>query len=495
MTIFHVASRGAVWVLGAQLIIGVGQFLYSAVTARIFTPTEFGGFAAALSLQTLLILVTTTGLPSIILREKTLTRADVRLVRAYALAGGAIAAIAFWLVSPPWLMILKAPNGMEYVPLLTIALVLGPIASIESSMLRREGRSVADAMTFILAFAVPSAVAVLAAVTVREAWVLALVTVLNPVILGVSSALARRMRYAGIGHMRHRELLEFAWKVTVQNTVFLLIGQVPSWAVSGLLGASSLGQYSRASTLTGTPSTSLSNALNRAIQPHWRKLADETTTANAIRDTASLTANLAFPLFALLATIGPDLSVLWLGPGWEEAGELVPWLAVAFGLQVPFGMLAGSLELRGHFGPVRVAQLGLAAGLVTGLSVFVMTRDAQMAAGAAALSQATGLLALIGAMAKTSHLRAWSLLGAFGPPLVWSIGVGLVGFIGVETAHNLSWTIIGSSEFASVIAGGVLSLLVWVATFRWQPASRVLAIRGVRLPSFMRSPGIGTAQS
>jgi lipopolysaccharide exporter len=472
--------------LAAQLFVGVGQFLYSAITARIFVPADFGAFAAALSLQGLLILITTTGLPSIVLKEDSLTRGDVKSIRLYSLVGGLTAAIAFVLLCPSWLGVLNAPAGTEFVPLLAIALIFGPIASIESAMLRREARSLADAITLIVAFSGSASIAVLVALLGHESWALALATALNPVILGIGAASARRTRYVENGRTPHRRMLRFASNVSTQNVVFLLIGQAPSWVISGMLGPSSLGQYSRASTLAGIPSTSLSTALSRAIQPYWRNLRSGEVTSLATRDAAVLTGSLAFPLFATLAIVGPDLTALWLGPGWDEARDLVPWLAVAFGLQVPFGVLASSLEMRAQFRPIRFSQLGLASGLLLGMFAFALTTDVRVAAAASALSQAAGLIALVWAMARTSYIRVWSLLCALGVPLLWAIGIGFGSWVGVETSHHYSWTIFGSSDLAAVISGCVLALLLWAGTFQWQPASKTLASRGVPLPRLLR---------
>lgn len=486
MTTFRLASHGVSWMIGAQFVVSGGQFIYSAVTARLFTPTEFGGFAAALSLQGLLILLTTTGLPSIVLRERSLSQTDVIAVRVYAGVGGLLAASVFFLLSPAWLVLLNAPSGQQYIGLLTIALGLGPFAALESALLRREARPVADSASIILAFGVPAVVAVIAAFTTREAWVLALTTALSPIVLFAAAGTARKASYRAGGPQRHRDLLRFASTLSVQNVVFLVIGQAPGWLVSAVLGAGSLGQYSRANTLAGMPSTALSTALNRALQPHWWKLEAAEPTKRAIRDTAILAGSLSFPIFAVLAAVGSDLSVLWLGPGWESASQLVPWLAVSFGLQVPFTLLASSLEMRGIFWPVRFSQLGLATGLGIGLTAFFFTRDIRVAAMATALSQMLGLITLIGTMAKSSFLPAPTLYWALGVPFAWAIVVGGLAWLGNAGAGILGWTLLGSPELASVLCGGALGALGWASTFRWQPVSRTLAERGVSLPALMR---------
>jgi lipopolysaccharide exporter len=485
MSTFLTASRGVGWMIATQAIVGVGQFAYSAVTARIFTPAEFGSFAAALALQALLILLTTTGLPSLILRETALTKTDVAWIRFYALVGGVLAATLFLLLGPYWILLLGAPDGTQFFGLLAVALVLGPLAAVEASLLRRESRPGADSTTFLLAFTISALAAIAVALSVREAWALALVTVLNPVVLGASSALLRKTRWLEQGTSRHGRFLGFAWKVSAQNVVFLLIGQSPAWVLSATLGAAALGNYSRASTLLSTPAASLLNAINRAVQPHWRKLSEAQVISMAMRDVTVLTSNLTFSLFAVLAVLGPNLAAIWLGPGWGVVGELVPWLAIAFAVQVPFTVLVTSLEMRSRFTIVRLGQVGQVAGLLVGLGLFIFTGDAHMAAAAAALSQVTGFVMLLAAMRKSSHLTFGSLFWAAGLPALWGFGVAVVAWAGLSLSHLLSWRLLGSLILAEVAAGAALALVFWAVTFRWQPASAILSARGIRLPKIL----------
>ncbi len=487
MTTFRQASAGVGWMLGTQLVIGAGQFAYSAITARAFSPAEFGSFSAALGLVGILILLTTTGLPSVVLRERELSRIDVGWIRGYALVGGCAAGGAYVLLAPLWIQLLRAPDATQFLGLLALSLVLGPVASVEASLLRREGRPIADAVSFLLAFIVPTAIAVVATISIRQAWVLAIASVLAPLALGLSSALLRRQRYASPGGARHLDLLGFSGRVSAHNLAFLLIGQVQGWVLSATLGAAFLGQYSRATTLANTPASAFSTALNRAVQPHWRKLGDDAVAARAMRETTLLTASLALPAFGVLAALGSPFTALWLGPGWDAAARCVPWLAVAGGLGVTFTVLVTSLEMRDLFRSVRVGQVGLAVGVGIGLIIFIGTKDLGAAAAGVLISQAFGLLALLSSIARGSRIPLRTLLWALALPALWAAAVAAVALATSALSLSLGLQVFGSRELSAVALGAAVAAAFWLGTFRWQPAGRVLEARGIRLPGLLAS--------
>ncbi|PZE61608.1 hypothetical protein DEJ24_04960 [Curtobacterium sp. MCPF17_001] len=487
MSTFSLAFRGARVLLVSQLLIGVGQFVYSGATARVFTPTQFGSFTGILGLQALLILVTTTGLPSLIMHRDVLTNRDLGWIRLYALVGGALAAAAFYLATPLWADLLRALDEYQYRPLLTLSLLIFPIASVESALLRREGRPTADALSILSAFVVPAVTALIVAVTSRHPWALALVPVLNPAVLGILSHLARKQRYRAGAPTSHREFLAFSWNVSRQNVVFFVMGQAPAWALSSTVGARSLGAFNRANSLAASLSTPLTTALNRATQAHWRRLiGDPRGAVVAMRDATLVSSSVAFPLFAMLIALAPQLTSVWLGAGWGQVGALVPGLAVAAALQVPFSLLAASLEMRGFFRKVRLGQVGLALGAALTIITLLVTRDPILTSVGVAVTQGIGLLALMTTVAGSSVRDFFTLLLRAAVPAGWAILIGGGAFLGAQAVHFLPVNLVISPEVAACLSGGTAGGLTWLVTLRWQPIAALLARRNVRLPRFMR---------
>ncbi|WIB00730.1 oligosaccharide flippase family protein [Curtobacterium sp. MCBA15_012] len=486
MSTFALASRGAGLLLVTQAVIGGGQFLYSAATARLFSPAEFGSFVAVLGLQGLLILATTTGLPSLVLHRPSLSRSDLRWLRLYALIGGVLAAAAFVLAWKAWATLLNASYAFEFVPLLTASLLVFPIASVESALLRREGRATADAISLLAAFVVPAVVAISGALLYHEPWALALVPVVNALTLGTIAFVARTKRYTRSTSTAHREFLQFTWNVSRQNIVFYLIAQLPGWTLSATSGARTLGAFNRATSLTQSLSNPLTVALNRATQPHWRRLSDKPVNIQgAMLDSTSLSCAASFTLFAVVAALGTRLAPIWLGPGWDQVGILVPGLAIAAALQVPFSLLAASLEMRGMFAHVRRGQIGLATGTSLTLLALFLFHDPIWASLGLAFAQALGLIALVRTIAGGRNRYLAALLRRILMQLLWSCVIGLSAFAGAAVATTLKWDLISDAALTQCLAGATAALFTVIILLRWHPVLPVLHRRGVRLPRIL----------
>lgn len=467
--------------LVAQLLTSTGQLFYAALTARAFPPLLFGAFAAALSLQGLIALMTTTGLPSFVLKQPTLSKRTARQIRWVALAGGAISSGLFIAVSVSWLHLLNAAEGSTFVPILAVAQGLAPIAAVESAIMRREGRAHLDAVSLLGAFITANGTGAVVIALHGEPWTLGLAAAVYPVALYLLCCMLNRTQLAEGNDTSMRELFSFSRKITAQNVAFLILQQLPGWLTSARAGAESLGHFSRAATLAGMPSTAISTSINRALQPHWRKLSDDASSDRAIRDSAILAAALSFPLFGLLVVHASEIILVWLGPDWSKSASFVPLLAVSYGLSIPFTVVANSAEMRGFFRPVRIAQFSMAAGLLPCLIVLIFSAEPLWAAAAMALSQLCGIAVLLLKMPWNSRLAMTSTFVGIIKQIGWATLACSLGWLVTVLVRTSHFVIFDSQAITQLGSGVFVSAGVWLITFRWNGARSILTNRRVSI--------------
>lgn len=466
----------------------IGQLVYAGVTARLFTPAEFGGFAAALSLMGVLALLTTTGLPSFVLKEPHLSKRAVARIRLIGAFGGVLSSAVFVSLMPYWLLILRAPEGQSFLYLLALGQALGPSSAIESALLRRELQPRRDAFTLLLSFLLSSAFSLVLAITLRESWVLGIAVALQPAILGISARFLQKEVYTSQEILDFRTVFRFTRRITAQNTGFFLLQKVPEWMVSSSLGSGALGQYVKGSSLAQMPASALSSALNRAMQPHWRLIKVPGIADRALSDAAILAAGIAFPIFGIVAANAGAIVDLWLGDGWEQAGALATFMAIGAGLAVPFASLANGQEMRGNFKHVRRAQWSMALALIGPLAFLLLTRELLWSAAAAAISPCVGL-AVIAASSRESDIqvrvrqrRVRRLVSVAS----WSAVASVAGWaVGLEAADLVGTADRSAQAAVQILVAGAVSSIVWLLTFRWHETNRVLRRRGVRIPTLI----------
>lgn len=462
--------------LVAQMLTSGGQLLYAALTARVFPPNIFGAFAAALSLQGIITLMTTTGLPAYVLKQKSLSYRSARRIRWLALVGGGVAVVLFLALSIPWLAILRASAGHVFIPILAVAQGIAPIAAVESSIMRRSGKSHLDASNLLLAFLVANGTGAAIISINGQPWTLGIAPAAYPAALYMGSILMNRFRLPDGDIFRVRNISSFSRKITSQNVGFFILQQLPSWVLSGRAGAASLGHFSRAATLTGMPATALSTAINRALQPHWRKLADSNVD-RAIGESVVLAAAVSFPLFAVLAVQSEPLIELWLGAAWSESARYVPLLAVAYGFSIPFAIIANSSEMRGLFRPVRVAQVAMAIGLVPGLAMLLVSGEPMWAGAGMATSQICGVLTLLIQLPWIDRGARLATLVALTKQLLWAgLSCG-TGFMIAILAAMSNIVVFDSKNITQLIIGLMVSALTWAGTYRWNDMRTIMRNR------------------
>lgn len=479
MSTFSAAIRGTGWALIAQIVIGFGQIAYAALTARVFSPSAFGEFTAALSLHGLIVLCAATGLSSFILKEQHLHRSQIRAINLVVFSVALPSAVVYWFVSPVWLAWLNSPGGAQFVPLLAWATFAAPIGTVQSALLRREGDGRADAMVYIAAFTIATGLAAVLAILSRESWTLAIGTAINPVILIVLSRISRRAAYpVGQGVLSFDWLL-FAVRVAGQNLVFFVLGQVPTWSLGATSDPATLGQFSRGNTLAFVPAFALSTAINRGVQPHWRKVETDDSRIRAISEALVLGASVSFTGFFVLAALSRPLTGLWLGPGWDLAAEFAAWFAIGFAMQVPSALLANYLEMTAALSRVHWIQFANAVSLALGVALLALSHDYRFLLGGFVLSHLAGLVTAVRQVSAAVGVGSWWLVKELVAPLISAFGSAGVAF---GSAHIVAVVFEGGATIgnAAQLCGGLFAVIAFlIITRKWQPALSIAARRGV----------------
>jgi O-antigen/teichoic acid export membrane protein len=476
MSTFSAAFRGTTSAVVGQAVNMLGQIAYSALTARIFSPHAFGEYAAALSLNALIVLAS-LGFASFILKEQNLSRSQIRSINCAVVAMAFLGSALFWFVSPVWLDWLNSPGGSEVVPLLTWATFASPIAAVQLALLRREGDGRTDAAVLVLAFIVATGVATVCVVLIRESWTLALVAAINPIILAGLSRVLRRAVYPVDHSWLTFGWVRFAFRVVTQNSVFFGLRQVPTWSLGATTDPATLGEYSRGNVFTGLPASALSNALLYGTAPHWRKIETNESRVRAVSEALTLGASVTFGGFAALAALAEPLVALLLGPGWDLAAEFAVWLAIGYAMQVPMAQLAHYLELTGALSRIRWIQLANAAGLALGVGLLVWLHDFRFLLAGFVLSELSALVVAVFQVSAALGIHPWQLLKQLIAPLISAIGVGAVAY---AVAHLVAMKT-GSATLgnAGQVFSGALAVITLVFfTRKWQPAFNILVARG-----------------
>ena len=460
---------GAQW-SSAEIFVSVPIRLGTlAILARMLTPTEFGVFAAGVTVIEFARPLSTLSMEHALVQSKNLTAPSIAFASVFALALSLAVAAMMALNADMVLLLYDAPEVPSLLVALAWSVPLAAVSGLLLAMLRRELAFRALSVIAVLSSTIASVTAVALAVAGWGIWAL---------VAGYYADLALKAMFAGWvvrpGFVRFqigretRSLLRFG----AGSTLSLILN---FWALHGdyvvigsVLGPKPLGYYSRSYQLISTVPGMLGRLQNMVLFPAFsRAQGDRGYLAKALRVGTEATAALTLPLCAWGLVLGPETIFVLLGPGWEEA--VVPFQILALGLYFRStqsfaasiilatghvfsfsacqGIYAVLIVVGGLFG----AQWGIAGvALATLVALFVfyvlLYALAAQVSGASLSSLPrvhAGPVLILAIVVVTAALgRTW-LLALDWPPiavLVGSVALGIVALIGLTVVlKNRLW--------------------------------------------------------
>ncbi len=296
-TIGAKAGRGFAWSTVSSLVLRVGNFGVGIIMARLLAPEEFGVFAVALTVQTILLAFVDLGLTADLVRSGNI-RARAATATTIAVGLGAILGAAMAALAGPLSESLGAGQAAPVVRVMSITLVLSALATVPHAILQTNFRQSAQFAVDGSGLLVNTVAVLTLALTGFGAMSLALASVLS---LGTTCVLQyvithTRPRF-GFDRVVARQLVWFGLPLALANLLSWVVMNVDYVVVGWHSGPIILGFYVLAFNMASWPMTSLGLALRVVALPGFSQLDDKRRSAGL-----SLAAGLSFTL-ALLAGV------------------------------------------------------------------------------------------------------------------------------------------------------------------------------------------------
>jgi lipopolysaccharide exporter len=349
--------EGLQWAYLGTAVGGVLQFGMTAVLARLLTPAAFGLVALAGLFLRFVDYFAKAGITQALIQKPTLNRADIRA--AFTLSAGLSAAFA-------WVAIVAAPvagriaREPELVPVLrwlAIGLFLQGLAAPSVALLRRSLRfrelTLIEVGSYVTGYV---GVGLTMAISGRgvEALVGAMLT--QSVVNAVAAYLVvRHPLLPTTARASYWAILAFGSRISVVGFFEFLQSNLDTLAIGRWAGATQLGLYNRAKMLAELPSYQLMSGLSKVLFPSFSAIQlDQERLRKAYLSAVGAAAAIVLPMNAGMAVASREIVLVLLGPQWDDASKVLPWL-----------LLASTVSLLGHFaGVVTEAQGALNAKIL-----------------------------------------------------------------------------------------------------------------------------------
>ena len=314
----------------------VASLAILAALSRLLTPVEFGVLAIALVFVSAAQVLGLRSLGSAIVQRHDLGDRHVAAALALSSAAGAVLAGGLWLLAPAIGRLFPEPALAPALGALSLAIAISGLSTVPEHLLRRRLRfralAAAEFLSQVLGYGL---VAIVLAAHGFGVWALVWGTVARQGVFAAAVlAAAPRLPRPGLARRETGEVLR-AGAGFSSIALFALVARQGSRLIVGrLLGAASLGHYTRATALAvfaGYPG----RIVTRVLFPAMAQRQHRTDRLGAVylHGTECL-ALLALPASLMLAVSAPEIVALVLGAQWDAAVPVVQILGAGAALRI-----------------------------------------------------------------------------------------------------------------------------------------------------------------
>lgn len=467
-------TRGALWLATSSIIVKASQTLVLLILAATLTPEALGLVALGTLVANASAMVATLGTANALVYwrggEARADRAARTAVTLGLFSGAALTALAW--VSAPWLAdgLGAADGGVEVIRGLTVTLPLLAVAAVTNELLRRRlqflRRIIPDAVSAVVGAAV-------AIVLVFDGMgVMALVA--GQIVQGVLALLLAWCVHPVVRPGWRREdargLLAYGGPYASGSLLQLVQLNVDYLAVSIVLGASALGQYSLAFRLAFMPYLMIAVVITGAAFPYLCRIR-RAHLADASVAVMSATLSAVTPVCVGLLLLADHLTLL--GEQWSPGVPVVAVLAGYAWLLSLAQLVHTSLNAWGR--PTVAMMLRLAHLLLLVVTLLVVTRHGVVAVATAQVGVALAVagLSLLAMRLLVPGFAVTSLLRSLRP-----LVAGMVVMVAAVAATRLLLSGLGVSVVTLVVTG-VVGLGVYVGSQLLLDRERFAALVGM----------------
>ncbi|MFC7621389.1 oligosaccharide flippase family protein [Microlunatus sp. GCM10028923] len=364
--------RGLGWSTVSNLVLRVGNFAVSLIMARLIAPDQFGVFAVALTVWSVLGTLAEFGLGSDLVRARDPERRIPTVATMGLLTSGALAA-GMALLAGPLAAAFRSPDSAPVIMVMAIALAVFGFGIVPAAMLQRAFRQRTLFLINGAALLCSSATLTVLALLGHGPMALAIGQVTTQVVTVLGLFLATRLRLRlGFDRRIAAESAAFCLPLAGANLLSWLLITLDNLIVARVLSPFELGLYVLAFNVSSWPMTAIGQSVRVVALPAFARLETRAEQGRALVAASGPVWAVALLVGVGLATLaGPAIGLLY-GDRWRPAALALGGLALFGAVRVLFDLFATYLISLGATRPVLLVQVGwlliMVPGMVAGIS-------------------------------------------------------------------------------------------------------------------------------
>jgi lipopolysaccharide exporter len=363
----------ALWNMATTVILRVSNIGITAVVAHILTPRDFGIFAVALTVFTIVSAVGEFGVVSCLIRADLDIDALAPTLCAVSWGSSVVMAGLIYLYAEPIAAVLGAAGAAGPVRVMALVVLIWGVAAVPTAQCIRDFKQNKLFLANILAFVPSTALLLLLSTHGQGAMAFAWSRVAGQLIsCAVMMVAAPKFYLPGVTRSALGVLYRFGLPIAAANSVSYFLSNVDYAFIGHLAGPALLGTYVLAFNMSSWSSSLLGGVLTGvSITSYSRLKHDRARLMDAMADGVRVVTLVAAPLCMLVLVLARPVILTLYGGRWTGAVPVLRILCV-YGLIAVLGMLfASMLTALGKPKSVLVIQLVWLFGLFPAMAIGV----------------------------------------------------------------------------------------------------------------------------
>jgi lipopolysaccharide exporter len=326
-------TTGVFWLGSAKILVNILALLSTLILARFLTPYDFGVFAIATTVLTVVASLTELSLSSALIHHENPSETHFQTAWTLNLLRALFIAVVLCVSAPVLARFYNEPNLVSI--MLSIAFGVAFLGLFNPKMIILTRRLifwqefVLTVGTKCIGFVVGTSVAFI----YKSYWALVAGMLVSQVV-GVLISYVIIPFKPRITFEKAQELWSFSVWLSLCQMINMLNMKLDYLIIGGLPGKSTLGYYSVGENLASLPTKELTGPIEATLFPGFARIGnDRARLKQAYKTSQSLIVAIAFPAGIGCAFIAHPLVLLGLGDQWLPAVEVIQILACVYALQ------------------------------------------------------------------------------------------------------------------------------------------------------------------
>jgi PST family polysaccharide transporter len=452
--------RGLLWSTLNSLALRFGSLVVGIVLARLLAPEDFGVYAIALTVQSVLLTLADLGMSVDLVRaddpeRRAPTVATVSLVTSILLA------ISMSLTAKPVADLMGSPDAASVIMVLSWSIVISGAGVVPYAMLQRNFQQRKLFASSAADFATSTIVTLGLILLGLGPIALALGRVVAQIVATTLQFIFAKLRPRfGLDREIARSAIAYGLPLAGANLLSWALLNIDNVVISRVAGPTALGLYVLAFNVSSWPMSAIGQAVRSVSLAGFSHASrDEDSRDGGLSTGVSLTWAAALPAGVLLAALSQPLITLLYGKRWSESATVLAALGMFGALRVVLDLLATFLMARGATKPVLYVQILWFVGLIPGVIVATHWKGIAGAGWSHLVVSAALVLPAYAIALWRLGFSPRILLAAMWVPTLAAVPTWWV-------AHEIADAV--SEPILALLAGGLAGSLVYLALcYRW----------------------------